>query len=57
MKKQTIKDPSEASASEETANLCEWSFSVGRELIKVFEKQQKQDGSFKRLWLRIVEFN
>lgn len=57
MKKQTIKGPSEASASEEKTNLREWSFSVGEELIKVFEKQQKQDGSFKRSWLRIVEFN
>lgn len=42
MKKQTIKDPSEASASEEKTNLCEWSFSVGHGLIKVLEKQQKQ---------------
>lgn len=42
MKRQTIKDPSEAAASEEKTNLCYWSFSVGDELIKGLEKQQKQ---------------
>lgn len=42
MKRQTIKDLSQASASEEKANLCDWRFSVGGELIKVLETQQKQ---------------
>lgn len=41
MKRQTIKDPSEASASGEKTNLCVWSSSVGEELIKVLEKHQK----------------